>query len=304
MHILITGGTGFVGCHVARFYLGQGHAVTTLGRSAHHPLEGEEGFRHLVADTTREGAWQETVAASQAVINLAGATIFRRWTESAKKEIYDSRVQTTRHLVAAMGASGSAFLFSASGVGYYGDCGDQILTEDAPPGGDFLARLSVDWEGTALAAEAKGARVAVGRFGVILHPEGGALPKMLPAFRMGVGGPLGSGRQYFPWIHLEDVIAAIDFLLHRKEARGAFNFCGPETVTNRDLAQTLGRLLHRPALLPAPAVIMRLALGEVSSVLLGSQRSVPRRLLESGFAFRYPTIEAALDASLTEPANA
>lgn len=304
MHILITGGTGFVGRRLSRFFLDRGHAVTTLGRSTRHPWDGEKGFRHLAADTTQEGPWQEAVAGSQAVINLAGATIFRRWTASAKKEIYDSRVLTTRHLVAALGAPCNGFLFSASGVGYYGDRGDQPLTEDAAPGSDFLARLSVDWEAEALAAATKGARVAIGRFGVILHPDGGALPKMLPAFRMGAGGPLGSGRQYFPWIHLEDVVAAIDFLFQNEGTRGVFNFCGPEAVTNRELARTLGRLLHRPALLPAPALMMRLALGEASGVLLGSQRSVPRRLRESGFEFRYPTIEAALAASLASAATA
>jgi len=298
MQILITGGTGFVGRQLSRFFLDRGNAVTTLGRSTRHPWDGETGFRHLTADTTREGAWQEAVAGSQAIINLAGATIFRRWTDAAKKEIYDSRILTTRHLVAALGETRNAFLFSASGIGYYGDRGDQVLTEDAAPGSDFLAHLSVDWEAEALAAETKGARVAIGRFGVILHSAGGALPKMLPAFRLGAGGPLGGGRQYFPWIHLDDVIAAIAFLLESKAARGIFNFCGPEAVTNRDMARTLGRLLHRPAFMPAPALMMRLVLGEFSSVLLGSQRSVPQRLRASGFEFRYPTIETALKAGL------
>jgi uncharacterized protein (TIGR01777 family) len=261
-------------------------------------LGGENGFDHITADTTREGPWQDAVGDSQAIINLAGTPIFRRWTAKAKAEIRDSRILTTRHLVQAMATDRNTFLFSASGVGYYGDCGDQPLTEDAEAGKDFLAHLSIDWEKEALAAEARGARVVIGRFGVILHLSGGALPKMLPAYRMGVGGPLGSGRQWFPWIHLEDLIAAIDFLRQCQDARGVFNFCGPEPVTNRHLARTLGRLLHRPALLPAPAFMMRLALGEFSDVLLGSQRCVPQRLLDSGFVFRYPTIEAALKTSM------
>jgi hypothetical protein len=300
MRIFITGGTGFVGRRLARHFLERGHTVTTVGRSPRHPLDGEEGLNHIVADTTREGDWQKAVAGCQAVINLAGATIFRRWSEKAKKEIRDSRILTTRHLVHSLIPEQGTFLFSASGAGYYGDCGDRLLTEEDKAGEDFLAQLATDWEGEAMMAEARGARVATGRFGVILHPSGGALANMLPAFRLGLGGPLGNGRQYFPWIHIEDVVAAIDFLCHHVDARGAFNFCGPEPTTNRRLTQILGRLLHRPALLRAPAFVMRLALGEVCEVLLGSQRCLPQRLQESGFSFRYPTIDAALLACLSD----
>lgn len=298
MHLLLTGGTGFVGQQLTRHFLDQGHAVTTVGRSAAHPCEGERRFLHIAADTTLEGPWQDAVSRCQAVINLAGATIFRRWTAKAKQAIRDSRILTTRHLVQAFSANQDAFLFSASGVGYYGDCGDQPLDEDAAPGDDFLAHLSIDWEKEALQAEDRGVRVAIGRFGVILHQTGGALPKMLPAFRMGVGGPLGNGRQWFPWIHLEDVIAAIDFLINDPNARGPFNFCAPEPVTNRQLARGLGRHLRRPSFFPAPAPLMRLLLGEFSGVLLGSQRTRPQRLRDGGFVFNYPTLDAALKAIL------
>ena len=296
MHMLITGGTGFVGQRLSRFFLDQGHRVTALGRSSGHPCEGDPAFRYIGADTTQEGPWQDAVAESQVIINLAGSTIFRRWSTRAKKEIRDSRILTTRHLAQALPKNRDTFLFSTSGVGYYGDMGDQPLDENMGPGDDFLANLSIDWEAEALRAERHGARVAIGRFGVVLHRTGGALPKMLPAFRAGVGGPLGNGNQWFPWIHLDDLMAAIDFLINHPEARGAFNFCAPEPVTNRQLARSLGRQLHRPAFFPAPAILMRALLGEFSGVLLGSQRTIPQRLLESGFVFRYPTLDVALEA--------
>ena len=298
MHTMITGGTGFVGQQLSRHFLDRGHQVTAVGRSPEHPFQGEEAFRYISADTTREGAWQEVLKDCQYVVNLAGASIFRRWTANAKREIRDSRVLTTRHLVQALPENRDVFLFSASGAGYYGDSGDRTLEEEDKPGDDFLANLSVEWEEEAFQAEGSGVRVAVGRFGVILHETGGALPKMLPAFKMGAGGPLGSGRQWFPWIHLEDVIAAIDFLAGNPDAKGAFNFCAPEPVTNRQLARSLGRRLRRPSFFRVPATLMDLLLGEFSNVLLGSQRTIPKRLLESGFAFRHPTLDAALESIL------
>ena len=178
------------------------------------------------------------------------------------------------------------------------------LDEGAAPGADFLANLSIDWEKEALQAETRGVRVVIGRFGVILHPTGGALSKMLPAFRMGVGGPLGNGRQWFPWIHLDDVIAAVDYLINDQTARGPYNFCAPEPVTNRQLARGLGRHLKRPSFFPAPAPLMRIVLGEFSSVLLGSQRAHPQRLLQAGYAFRYPTLDTALTAIMNDRSSA
>ncbi|MGD9332266.1 MAG: TIGR01777 family oxidoreductase [Desulfobacterales bacterium] len=294
MQIMITGGTGFVGRELSRYFLAQGHHVTALGRSAKHPLQDQDDFRYISADTTQEGSWQEALEDCHAVINLAGATIFRRWTAKAKNDIRNSRILTTRHLVQALPQNREVFFFSASGVGYYGDSGDRTLEEEDKPGQDFLANLSIDWEKEALQAERRGARVAIGRFGVILHASGGALSKMLPPFKMGVGGPLGSGRQWFPWIHLEDVIAAIDFLVGHAKARGVFNFSAPEPVTNRQLARSLGRQLSRPAFFRVPATLMHAMLGDFSSVLLGSQRTIPKRLLDSGYVFQHPTLDEAL----------
>ena len=296
MSILITGGTGFVGRALTHYLLAQGHEVTAIGRSPTHPLRDNQAFTYIRADTMEPGPWQDAVARSHTIINLAGASIFRRWTAEAKAEIRDSRILTTRHLVQALPESKATFLFSASGAGYYGHRNDEPLDETATPGEDFLAHLSIDWETEAMKAEKKGARVAVGRFGVILHQDGGAFPKMQPAFKMGVGGPLGSGKQWFPWIHLDDVIGAIDFIRTHPEARGVFNFCAPEAVTNRELARSMGRFLKRPAFMPAPAPLMRLLLGEFSSVLLGSQRTTPQRLIDSGYRFRYPGLDTALQA--------
>lgn len=298
MKILVTGGTGFIGTHLVDALLEQGHLVTALGRSRRHRREGHSQFEFISADTTRPGAWQESVSASHACINLAGASIFQRWTARNKGVIRDSRIGTTRNLVAALPEHGAPFLFSASGIGYYGDREDELLGEQAGAGTDFLARLSVEWEAEAEAARHKGARVVCGRLGVVLHQDGGAMSKMAPAFKLGLGGPLGSGRQWFPWIHLDDLIAAIVFLMENEDAQGAYNCCAPEAVTNRMLAQSLGRILHRPALMPAPALFMKTVLGEFSSVLLGSQKAAPERLLQSGFQFRYPTLDQALTAIL------
>jgi len=187
-------------------------------------------------------------------------------------------------------------LISASGVGYYGSRGDEVLTEDATAGDDFLARLSVDWESEALAARPKGTRVVLMRLGVVLGRGGGAMAQMLPAFKAFVGGPIGDGRQWFPWIHLHDLSAAMLFLIEHPGLSGPVNLCAPNPVPNRTLAAAIGRSLNRPAFMRAPAFMIRLALGEFANVLLGSQRAVPQKLLQHHFTFNYPDIEAAVNA--------
>jgi hypothetical protein len=269
-----------------------------MGRSAVKSRIAHKGYRFIAADTTRPGRWQRNLAKIDAVINLSGRSIFGRWTEAVKNEIRESRILTTRHLVEGLTAQSGATFISASGVGFYGSRGDDILTEDEPAGDDFLARLSVDWEAEARIAAEKGARVVLARFGVVLGAGGGALDQMIPAFKRFVGGPIGGGRQWFPWIHLEDLIAAVHFALEHPDISGPVNLCAPNPVLNRDLAAALGRVLNRPAFMPAPAFMIRMVLGEFAEVLLGSQRAIPQKLQEHRFVFHYPDIEAALQAAV------
>ena len=296
MKIFITGGLGFVGSELTPFLLDRGHHVTAVGRAAHQDRFTHDNYRYLSADTTRPGDWQAALDDVDAVVNLTGKSIFKRWSKTYKQQIYDSRLLTTRNIVSALPAEKSIVLCSASGAGYYGSRGDDILDEEQPPGDDFLARLSIDWEAAAMSAADKGVRAVTMRFGVIFAGSGGALSKMIPAFKAFVGGPMGNGRQWFPWIHLEDLMAALVFIFDHPQITGPLNFCAPNPVTNRELAATLGKTLHRPAIMPAPAFMMRLVLGEFSQVLLGSQRTVPRNLLDHGFEFQYPEIGQALKA--------
>ncbi len=293
MKIAITGASGFVGTALTRLLLNAGHVVTGLGTSTSHPLQSVAHFTWVSADTTLAGKWQASVSQADAVVNLAGRTIFKRWSRAYKAQIVDSRILTTRNIANAMDGE-DKILISASAVGFYGSRGDQTLTERSTPGNDFLARLSVDWEEAALEAEKQGARVAIMRFGVVLGTGGGALAQMLPAFRMFAGGPLGSGRQWFSWIHMADLLAAIQFLLDCENARGPYNFCAPGAVRQKDFARSLGTALDRPAVVPAPSLALRLMMGEVAGVLLASQKVRPDRLIADGFAFRFADVDSAL----------
>lgn len=294
MHVFITGGLGFVGRRLSETLLEAGHSVTASGRTRNPAMIVHPRFDYVAADTSQKGPWQDRVKTADAVVNLAGVSIFGLWTEGRKQQMYDSRILTTRHLVQAMLDGKAKVLCSASAVGFYGNQGEKILTEEHPPGDDFLSRLAVDWEKEAHAVEAGQVRLAVTRFGIVLDHGGGAMSKMLPAFRMFLGGSLGDGRQWFPWIHRQDLAQAMAFCLARDDARGAFNFCAPEPVRNETLAKTLGELLHRPAVMPAPAVVISTALGELGDALLSSQRAVPEHLLKLGFEFGFPDLRSAL----------
>lgn len=297
MKIMITGSTGFVGRHLSQSLLDEGHEVTGLG--FHHRPIRHERFHFIQADTTRPGTWQESLTEMDAVVNLAGANIFKRWTKKYKQQIYDSRILTTANLVDALPPDRPVTFCSTSAAGYYGDRGDVILDEESTAGDDFLARVCRDWEKEAFRAEEKGARVAAVRFGIVLEKSGGALAKMLPAYRLFLGGRLGSGRQWFPWIHLDDLIGAMQFVLNRPEIRGPVNFCAPNPVRNKDFSQTLAAVLKRPARLPVPAPLLRLAAGELGTLILNSQRVSPKKLLANGFEFAYPDVESALRSALS-----
>jgi len=295
MKIFISGGTGFVGTNLARYLLAKGHNVIATGTSSAHTNVSHENFRYISADTTEKGEWQDLLKDVDALINLAGRTIFNRWSERYKKQIYNSRILTTRNLVEAMPDNKEIVLCSTSAVGYYGDRAEEIINEETPPGNDFLAKVSIDWEKEAFLAEKKGARVAVMRFGVVLGKNGGALAKMIPAFKSFAGGPIGSGKQWFPWIHLEDLISAVMFIIENQDLKGPVNFCAPNPIRNRDFAKALGRVLDRPSFMRAPSFMIRTLMGEMGTVVMSSQRVVPDRLLKNGFEFQYPVVEKALN---------
>jgi len=295
MKVFITGGTGFVGTYLSRELAGQGHEITILTRKEKPPAPPASGIGYLTGDPTQEGPWMGAAPEHDWIINLAGASIFKRWSEAYKKEVYDSRIRTTRNLVIAL-AQGDRrqLLCSTSAVGYYGPRGDEVLTEDSPQDSSFLAGLSEDWEAEALKAQELGVRVVITRFGIVLGRDGGALGQMAPMFRRFLGGPLGSGQQWFSWIHQADQVRAYTFLLEHPEIHGPVNFTAPQPVRNFELTRALGRVLHRPTLLPAPEFMMRLVLGEFADALLTGQRVIPKKLLEAGFRFNFPTIEEAL----------
>lgn len=294
--IFIAGGLGFVGRHLSMAFLEDGHQVTAAGRSQspsnmiNHPA-----FNYQAVDTTQSGDWQEQLSSYDVVVNLAGKSIFTLWTDKIKEEIYNSRILTTRNLVDGLAGTSGIKLFNTSAVGYYGDRGDDILTEEEPHGDDFLAHLGKDWEQEALRAQSYGVRVVLTRFGIVLDRNGGAMAVMIPAFKMFLGGRLGSGRQWFPWIHLQDLIAAHQFVLTHDEISGPVNFCAPRPLRNKNLTKTLGSKLSRPAVLPAPAIAVKTVLGEFGRVLLCSQRAIPEVLENAGFTFTFPDIDSALD---------
>ncbi len=291
----IVGGTGFIGVSLANFLSSRGHRVTVMGQSPRRPPRLDEAVEVVTGDGRSAGEWQRHVPESSLIINLAGASIFSRWTQEHKRLIRESRILTTRRVVEALPAdSAGVTLLSTSAVGYYGFKGDEDLTEEAPPGEDFLAVLCRDWEAEAMSASAKGGRVIVTRFGIVLGRNGGALGQMVPLFRTGLGGPVGSGRQWFSWIHMDDLLGALFFLLQRPSAAGVYNLTAPGAVRNAELAKGLGRALHRPSVMPAPAFAVRLALGEFGNVILEGQKVRPARLLAEGYRFLFAELDPAL----------
>jgi uncharacterized protein (TIGR01777 family) len=294
MRVFITGGAGFVGSQLANRLLQEDHTVVGIGRSSRPGAGFPASVKYLSGDTTRPGAWQQEVRDADVIINLAGVSIFGRWTKEKKKQVYESRILTTRNLVDSLGPERNVIFVSASAVGYFGSAAKKDFTEDDGPGDDFLAGVSRDWEAEAIKARERNARVVITRYGVVLDKSGGALGQMIPAFKAFLGGPLGNGSQPFSWLHMQDLIEATIFLMKRGNLEGPFNFTSPNPVSNRELAKTLGEVLHRPSILPAPAFALKLALGEFGSFLLEGQRVLPKRLMEAGYRFRYPYLKEAL----------
>ncbi|EOS96150.1 TIGR01777 family oxidoreductase [Erwinia tracheiphila] len=293
MHILLTGGTGLIGRHLIPLLLTQGHQVSVVTRNVAAAREKLDKRVNLWSELTQ----QRDLNGIDAVINLAGEPIAdKRWTEQQKQRLCQSRWQITGQLAALIKDSDCppVVFISGSATGYYGNCGETILTEQDTGRDEFTHRLCAKWEALALGADSERTRVCLLRTGVILSKKGGALGKMKLPFQFGIGGPLGDGRQYMPWIHIDDMIDAILWLLNNAQLRGAFNMVAPGKVRNAQFAATLGQAMHRPALIRTPASAIKLMMGESSVLVLGGQQVIPKRLEESGFIFRWPQLASAL----------
>jgi uncharacterized protein (TIGR01777 family) len=302
MRIFVTGATGLVGRRLVRRLHERGDQIVILTRRASHAgqLFGNDAAV-VEGDPMQTGDWMKAIDDCDAVIHLAGENVFaRRWSAEFKKQLRDSRILSTQHVVEALRrrpqrADGQAkALVNASAIGYYGPRDDEELTEDSAAGWDFLARLCVEWEEAARFAESAGVRVAWVRVGVVLDKEGGALAKLLTPFRLFVGGPVASGRQWMSWIHHDDLVSLFLLAVDNSQAKGALNGTAPNPVTNRDFSKALGRVLHRPSFVWTPGLALRVVLGEVADLVATGQRVLPKRALELGYAFQYPTLDAAL----------
>ncbi len=299
MKLVVAGGTGFIGARLCNQLDRQGHSLTILTRSV--SAVDSPNNTTILWQPGSPGTWErnleEAIDGADGVINLAGEPIAgKRWIAAQKRRLRSSRIDTTRTLVTAIGKAKKkpAFLLNASAVGYYGPQGDEVITEESGPGGGFLAGLCSNWEEEAKRAESYGVRVIRLRTGIVLG-KGGALAKMVPPFKLFIGGPLGSGKQWMPWIHVEDEIGMIQLLMENSNARGAVNACAPNPVTMKEFCRTLGSVLHRPCWAPVPAFALRLLLGEMAEMLLTGQRAVPAAAERLGYRFRHPELREALE---------
>ncbi len=297
MKLLVTGATGFIGMRLCQKLAEAGHTVTALSRD---PAKAQQRLPALGQtfgwDSLNEAAPVGAFESVDAVVHLAGETVSGRWSESKKRRIRESRILGTRHLVDGIAQlkAKPKVLISASAIGYYGDRGEERLTEESGPGSDFLSGVCRDWEAEAIKAEPLGLRVIRLRIGVVLGPGGGALQAMLTPFKLGAGGPMGSGHQWWSWIHRDDVVGLIQHALHHPEIRGPMNATAPNPARQGVFARTLGKVLKRPAISPAPALALKLALGEFSTELLSSKHVLPKRALDSKYLFQFSELETAL----------
>ncbi len=300
MHVLVTGGTGFIGRALCSLLLAREHEVTVLTRNAAKTkaLFGGRAIAEPWSDPKSGQPPRSALSGRDGVIHLLGEPVAQRWTDDARREIRDSRVLATRNLVAGLRElpqeERPGVLVSQSASGFYGPRGDEPVAESEPAGDDFLAQVCVDWEAEARAAGELGIRVSLTRTGVVLSDSGGALEKMLPPFKLGIGGSVAGGRQYMPWIHTDDVVGGQIFCLYNAAAEGPVNLAAPEPVTNAELSKTLGRVLHRPAFAPVPTLAVKALYGEMAQIVTTGVRAIPARLQELGYEFREPQLERAL----------
>lgn len=296
--ILITGGTGFIGRALCKELLARGHSLTVYSRQKPEAVTAVCGAVEATADLNLLKAH----VGFDVVFNLAGEGIAdKRWSDARKQALLDSRVAVTQTLVNVIRTWRNlpGVLISGSAVGYYGDQGERLVTEDTPPHPEFTHKLCADWEQAALSLEADAVRTCLSRTGVVVGKGGGFLQRMVLPFKLGLGGRLGSGRQYMPWVHRDDVVACLIWMMESEQAEGPYNVVSPAPVTNAEFTRTLAEVLHRPALFPAPAPVLKAVLGEMAGLLLTGQNAVPARLQAEGFTFRYPNLKPALEVSVS-----
>lgn len=306
MRVFVTGGTGLVGSLLVKRLRERGDRIVMLSRRPESAKQlGGDSCTVVTGDPAQPGPWMDAVKDCDAVVHLAGEGIFnRRWNQPFKDLLYTSRIKSTDNIVLALSqeprtaAGNPKVLINASAIGYYGphDSGD--LTEESAPGHDFLARLCVDWEKAAQAALAHGIRVVLLRTGIVLDAGGGALQQMLPPFKMFVGGPIGTGKQFMSWIHKEDEVGLILFALDHAEISGPVNATAPNPVTNREFSTSLGKVLGRPSILPTPGFALRVMLGESAQIITAGQKVLPQKALAAGYKFKFPELEGALRSLL------
>jgi uncharacterized protein (TIGR01777 family) len=299
MRVIITGGTGLIGRALAQSLVTDGHEVIVLTRNPNRSSGLPTAVKLVGWNGESANGWSQFADSADAIVNLAGEGIADgRWSEERKRSIYLSRVNAGKAVMEAIEAATikPKVLIQSSAVGYYGASDDRILTESAGPGADFLAQVCFDWEASTAGASSLGVRRVVIRTGIVLSNDGGAWPKIVLPFKLFAGGPMGNGKQYWPWIHLEDEVRAIRFLMENPEASGVYNLSAPTPLTSSEFAKVLGGVMGRPAFFPAPAPAIKIALGEMSTVLLDGQRAVPQRLQDVGFTFKYASAESAFRA--------
>lgn len=297
MRVIITGGTGLIGRYLSESLVRDQHEVIVLTRNPSKASNLPASVRVERWDGQTAEGWGKLADGADAIVNLAGENIGEGlWTRERKRRIVESRLNAGRAVVQAVQAASTKpdVVVQASGVGYYGDRGDEELTEESAPGDGFLARFAVEWEASTAAVEPLGVRRAIIRTGGVLAREAGALPKMLIPLKLFIGGPLGGGKQWLPWIHIADEVGAIRFLLDNQAARGPFNLVAPQPLTSADFGRELARVIRRPYYMPAPAFAIRLLLGEMSSIVLEGQRATPAKLIQAGYKFRFPDAASAL----------
>lgn len=304
MRVLVAGASGFIGSHLCRRLDRDGHEVVALSRRPSNAMRRVPSIQQAFRWEATEGPPpSESLYGVDVVVSLMGETVQGRWTESKKRAIHESRALGTRHLVEAMRQSEikPKVLVSASAIGFYGDRGDEMLSESSSQGGDFLAGSTATWEEETFKATDFGVRVVALRNSIVLGQDGGALKQMLTPYKMGAGGPLGTGDQWWPWIHIDDEVAMILFAIEHDEVDGVLNAASPNPLRQIDFSKTLAQVLGRPAFMPTPAFVLKTVFGEFSGELLSSKRVLPRRAQELGFEFQYPQLEDALRDILSRP---